>query len=70
MLSDTEKPIMKQFIKFTSYFNNYIFESIRLLKYADMGFEMAMRNEWVISGMMSSHFLANLFNFFLLFGST
>ena len=60
---------MLQLTRFTSYFDSYVLESARMLKYADLGFEMAMRNEWALSGMLASNFLANLANFLYLFAS-
>ena len=66
---ESQQPIMMQFTRFTNYVDAYVLESARLLKYADMGFEMAMRNEWALSGMLASNFLANLVNFLYLFAS-
>mmetsp|Transcript_18123 Transcript_18123/g.24248 ORF Transcript_18123/g.24248 Transcript_18123/m.24248 type:complete len:83 (-) Transcript_18123:191-439(-) len=50
-------------------FDAYVIESIRLLKYADMAFEMAMRNEWTLAGIFASNFLGNFTKFFWLFAT-
>ena len=51
--SGERRPILRQFIRFTSLFNSHIVEQGKLVEYADTGLRMAFRNEWAIVGVMA-----------------
>ena len=59
--------MLKQLTRFASLFNSHIVEQAKIVEYADTGLRMAYRNEWVISGMMLSHFTSSFINFFVLY---